>query len=198
MDRPTNHSWRRSRLSFPRHSQYLAASGLRPTHLVRRVSLCSLPASSQVIPRPVGGYFLGALSGRWSLRCRGLLIALFYHWEGYCRGSHAGCCMACAFTVLFVVQWGNWRPWPKVLTSTFDRQCQRCDCLTRWWGKSQAKQHGQPGRHAQHLAGPCPWQVAQSAAIRRMVPPLLSRFSTLTARCPMVIMLMAPLTIGPR
>jgi hypothetical protein len=39
---------------------------------------------------------------------------------------------------------------------------------------------------------------ARSAAIRRMGPPLLSGFNTLTARRPMVIMLMAPLTARPR
>jgi hypothetical protein len=43
-----------------RRSRHLAASGLRPTHLVHRVPLCSLPASSRVIPGPVGGYLLGA------------------------------------------------------------------------------------------------------------------------------------------
>jgi hypothetical protein len=36
----------------------------RPTHMVHRVSLCSLPASSWAIPGPVGGYLLGAPSGR--------------------------------------------------------------------------------------------------------------------------------------
>jgi hypothetical protein len=38
----------------------------------------------------------------------------------------------------------------------------------------------------------------RSVAIRRMVPHLLSGLNTLTARLPVVIMLMAPLTIGPR
>jgi hypothetical protein len=41
-----------------------AESDLRPAHLVHRVPLCSLPASSRVIPGPVGGYLLGVLSGR--------------------------------------------------------------------------------------------------------------------------------------
>jgi hypothetical protein len=48
-----------------------------PTHLDHRVPLCSLPASSQVIPGPVGGYFLGAPSGHRSSGCRGLLGALY-------------------------------------------------------------------------------------------------------------------------
>jgi hypothetical protein len=39
---------------------------------------------------------------------------------------------------------------------------------------------------------------ARSAAIRRMVPSLRSGFSILTARRPVVIMLMSPLTAGPR
>jgi hypothetical protein len=39
---------------------------------------------------------------------------------------------------------------------------------------------------------------ARSAAIRRMGPSFLSRFNTLIARRPVVIMLMAPLTAGPR
>jgi hypothetical protein len=56
MDRQTHHSWRRSRVSLPRCSRHPAASGLRPTHLVHRVPLCSLPASSRVIPGPVGDY----------------------------------------------------------------------------------------------------------------------------------------------
>jgi hypothetical protein len=38
--------------------------GLRPTHMVYRVPLCSLPTSSWAIPRLVGGYLLGAPSGR--------------------------------------------------------------------------------------------------------------------------------------
>jgi hypothetical protein len=37
-----------------------------------------------------------------------------------------------------------------------------------------------------------------SATIKRMVPALMLGLSTLTARCPVVIMLMAPLTAGPR
>jgi hypothetical protein len=36
-------------------TRYPVASGLRPTHLVYRVPLCSLPASSRAIPGPVGG-----------------------------------------------------------------------------------------------------------------------------------------------
>jgi hypothetical protein len=39
--------------------------------------------------------------------CRGLLRALFYHWKGYYRGSHARCSMMCAFSVLLVVQRGR-------------------------------------------------------------------------------------------
>jgi hypothetical protein len=90
MSRLIHQSWRRLRLSFPRRSRHLAASGLRPKRLVNRVPLCSLP-------RPVGGYLLGAPSERWSPGCRGLLRALFYHWAGHCRGSHAGRCMALHF-----------------------------------------------------------------------------------------------------
>jgi hypothetical protein len=44
------------RVSLPRRSRYPVASGLRPTHLVYRVPLCSLPASSRVILGPMGGY----------------------------------------------------------------------------------------------------------------------------------------------
>jgi hypothetical protein len=39
---------------------------------------------------------------------------------------------------------------------------------------------------------------AQRATIRMVVLPLLSRFSTLTARRPVVALIMAPLTAGPR
>jgi hypothetical protein len=35
------------------------------------------------------------------------LEALFYHREGYCRGSHARCSMTCTFAVLLVVQRGS-------------------------------------------------------------------------------------------
>jgi hypothetical protein len=41
-------------------------------------------------------------------------------------------------------------------------------------------------------------QRAERATIRMVVPPLLSGFSTLTARRLVVALLMAPLTIGPR
>jgi hypothetical protein len=37
---------------FHERSRYPIASGLRPTHLVYRVPLCSLPASSRAIPGP--------------------------------------------------------------------------------------------------------------------------------------------------
>jgi hypothetical protein len=60
--RPITHGC--SRVSLPRRSRYPVASGFRTTHLVYRVPLRSLPASSRVIPGPVGGYLLGALSGR--------------------------------------------------------------------------------------------------------------------------------------
>jgi hypothetical protein len=131
MGRPTHHSWRRSWLSFPWLSRHLAVSDLRPTHLVYRVPLCSLPAQSWVIPRPMGGYLLGAPSGRWSPGCRCLLRELFYHWVGHCQGSHAGCCTACTFAVLFVVLWGDWQSQPKVLPPLLDWQYRRCDCLWR-------------------------------------------------------------------
>jgi hypothetical protein len=42
----------------------LLRRAFRPTHMVYRVPLCSLPASSRAIPGPVGGYLLGAASGR--------------------------------------------------------------------------------------------------------------------------------------
>jgi hypothetical protein len=41
-------------LSFPRCSRHLTVLSLRPTHLVYRVPLCSLPAQSWVIPGPMG------------------------------------------------------------------------------------------------------------------------------------------------
>jgi hypothetical protein len=113
-------SRRRSRVSLPRCYRHLATSGFRPTHLVHRVPLCSLPASSWVIPGPVGGYLLGASSGRWSPGYRDLLRVLFYHWEGDYGGSHARCSTTCTFSVLLVVQRGSWWPWPEVLPSPFD------------------------------------------------------------------------------
>jgi hypothetical protein len=75
-------------------------------------SLCGLPAHSRGIPRPLGGYFLSASSGGWSLGCGGLLRALFYRLS---RGGNAGCRMACTFLVLLVVQWGGRRSQPEVL-----------------------------------------------------------------------------------
>jgi hypothetical protein len=199
-------SWCRSRLSFSWCSRHLAASGLQPTHLVHWVPLCGLPASSQVILGPVGGYLFGASSGRWSSGCSGLLRALFYLWEGHCRGSHARCCTACAFAVLFVVQRGSWRARPEVLPSSevwLSRPLVRAiPGWTTWltWSPCSTPSWTTPltswARLDRRLRS-CVLS-ARHATIRRVIPPLLSGFSTPTACRHIVVMLMAPLTAGPR
>jgi hypothetical protein len=159
MGRPTHHSWHRPQLSVLQCSRHLAASGFRLTHLIDRVPLFSLPAQSQVIPRPMGGYLPSVPSGWSSSRCRGLLRALHYLWAGQCRGGHVGRCTTCTFAVLFVVLWGGWRSRPEVLPPPFNWQYRECDSLTCWWGQSQVEQHGQPSRRAQYRTRPRPWWV---------------------------------------